>query len=272
MFYQKLLTENTPYVASVSSLGCFGAHRHHELEMLYCIAGGFDIRIENRPYNVAAGEAVFVGSMLSHEIGRTMPDSTVLLIEIGPLFLREHFSKLARCSFPCPLYRLDMYRNLRELLDETAGECTKNSGTSDLRITGNLYKICAFILDNLPDVTQVNGDRKNELRTITDIDKALELVYFHYREPITVEYAASLTGYGKSNFCKMFKNSVGMSFHAFLNNFRIKNAKYLLCENESTVGEIALMVGFSDSKTFCRVFKSLTGTTPGQYRDSRKTG
>ena len=36
-------------------------------------------------------------------------------------------------------------------------------------------------------------------------EKALELIYYSYKEQITVEQAAELTGYSKSNFCKIFK-------------------------------------------------------------------
>ena len=36
------------------------------------------------------------------------------------------------------------------------------------------------------------------------LQKALELIHSRYAEPITVEQAADITGYGKSNFCKIF--------------------------------------------------------------------
>ena len=42
------------------------------------------------------------------------------------------------------------------------------------------------------------------IHSVANIDNALELVYYHYNEKVTVDDAARLTGYGKSNFCKIF--------------------------------------------------------------------
>ena len=46
----------------------------------------------------------------------------------------------------------------------------------------------------------------------------------------------------------------------------LENARFYLDETALPVAEIAPLVGFIDSKTFCRVFKDMTGTSPGQYR------
>jgi len=81
-----------------------------------------------------------------------------------------------------------------------------------------------------------------------------------------VEDAAAVTGYGKSNFCKIFKNITGETFHDALNRRRVENACFYLRETAVTVTDIAPLTGFSDAKTLCRVFKAVTGMSPGQYR------
>jgi two-component system response regulator YesN len=44
-------------------------------------------------------------------------------------------------------------------------------------------------------------------------------------------------------------------------------ARRLLSEQVMTVGEVALQVGFTDTRYFSRVFKQLTGMTPSQYAE-----
>jgi YesN/AraC family two-component response regulator len=139
---------------------------------------------------------------------------------------------------------------------------------SDLIVTGNIYKICAYLLDGL-SLPEENGEtEKKDLRRVENIEKALELIYNDYSKNLTVDEAAAITGYGKSNFCKIFKNVVGDSFHTVLNKRRVSIAYELLKQTDLPIAVVAQDVGFSEPKSFCRVFKSITGMTPGSYRNT----
>ena len=104
------------------------------------------------------------------------------------------------------------------------------------------------------------------LRSVSNIEKALEHLYANYNKEHPVEDVAALCGYSKTNFCKIFKNITGTTFHSFLNSYRIKIACDLLRETNLPLDDIAAQVGFSDAKTLCRIFKSDTGITPGEFR------
>lgn len=79
-----------------------------------------------------------------------------------------------------------------------------------------------------------------------------------------------LCGYSKSNFCKIFKRITGEPFHGVLNGYRIRIACDLLDKTDYSVERIAGEVGFADTKTFCRVFKSVMGVTAGRFRKKDK--
>ena len=100
-------------------------------------------------------------------------------------------------------------------------------------------------------------------------EKAIELIHYNYKEPLPIEYVAEITGYSKSNFCKIFKKVVGESFHRALNRRRVECAAGLLDVTNLSVAEISEEVGFSESKAFCRVFKAIYGITPGEYRRAK---
>jgi AraC-like DNA-binding protein len=53
---------------------------------------------------------------------------------------------------------------------------------------------------------------------------------------------------------------------AYLNRYRITQAKRLLRETDQSITEIALTVGFSDSSYFSRVFRRETGLSPDAFR------
>jgi len=61
---------------------------------------------------------------------------------------------------------------------------------------------------------------------------------------------------------------LGTSFRAIRQDVLIEMSKSALAETNSSVIEIALHLGFSETSSFDRSFKKLTGQTPEQYRRS----
>jgi AraC-like DNA-binding protein len=63
--------------------------------------------------------------------------------------------------------------------------------------------------------------------------------------------------------------SEGSSYKAVESEALALLATHLLCEKQRTIQETAYEMGFSDTSTFHRAFKSWTGTTPSAYREKR---
>lgn len=275
MLYQKILMDEMPYCLILSELGEFAEHRHADIELSYCIKGSFDIIIDKKKYIINEGEVALISPMTSHAIPQSDDtDRLVFTIIVGSTFLRGHFSAFAKSVFSSPVLSLNDETQtsikMRELLDETIDIYKKPTRNSDLFITGNLYKMLAFLLNELTELSEDEQEEKRDLRMVANIEKALEMIYHDYAKNLTIEDAALATGYGKSNFCKIFKNIVGDSFHSVLNHQRVRSAYGLLSETTMSITEIAQEVGFGETKTFCRVFKDIAGVTPGVYRKTKK--
>ena len=271
MLYQKILMDEEPFQLRVSSFRAFEEHRHADMEWNYCLRGGFDIMVDKRLWHVGEGELALIGPMVSHEVPASEDrDRLVLTAIVGPTFLKKYFGRFSGVPFSSPVCPLrgdtEAQRCLRALLRETAELCQCPTAHSDLLLTGNLYKICAYLLRELSEPDAVPGREAGDLRRVANIEKALDLIHYDYAKPLTVELAAAATGYGKSNFCKIFKSVVGDSFHHVLNRCRIRNACTLLAETDMPISAVAQEVGFGETKTFCRVFREIMGMTPGMYR------
>lgn len=52
-------------------------------------------------------------------------------------------------------------------------------------------------------------------------------------------------------------------------NLRIERAKALLCQEGTSIADVALQCGFSHQEHLTRMFRRFTGTTPGRYRGTR---
>ena len=72
---------------------------------------------------------------------------------------------------------------------------------------------------------------------------------------------------------KLINNEFEVSFNEFVNRYRVKEAKDLL-ENDSrqkfSLNHISESAGFGSVGSFIRIFKDVTGKTPGQYREQIK--
>ena len=269
MIYQNLHLGDPPYFLASKSIAAFPAHTHIELEMFYCTQGSYELIIDRTKYTVSAGELAISGSMVPHEVLESNNGlcSYCVVLEIGPAMLGEYFTPIEKQAFPNPIFDLkqEKYKTLYELFNEVASLCQKPSDFSSLLIKGDIYKISAYILKEC--VTENSGSTvPRRLNFINTVEKSLEFIYNNYERKLTVEEVAENCGYSKSNFCKIFKTITGETFHNVLNNHRIKMSCILLKNSDHSVEHIATQVGFADSKSFCRIFKTLKGVSPGQYR------
>lgn len=65
---------------------------------------------------------------------------------------------------------------------------------------------------------------------------------------------------------RRFKAATGVSLLEYIQNLRIEEAKRLLETGNLPIDEIGTRVSYDDASFFRRLFKRLTGLTPGQYR------
>jgi AraC family transcriptional regulator len=67
-------------------------------------------------------------------------------------------------------------------------------------------------------------------------------------------------------FCRLFKQSTGMTPHQYLTQQRIERAKQLLRLPELTITRISEDCGFANQSHFAKYFRLRTGVSPQQFR------
>lgn len=267
MIYQDMMLGKHPYHVSLGPGKKCSEHLHPDIELTLCIRGSYEMRINKKNYRILPNQLTFTGSMIPHSmIGSCEPDTYLLLIELGPVLLLEYFEPFSKAAFEHPVFSLDQCDpKLSELLYETARICKNRNGMSELLIKGNLHKICYYLYQEFIIQSELRSSPEY-FRDIQKVEEAIELIHSQYHQPLTIAYVASLNQYSESHFCKIFKRITGITFHDALSRCRIKNACCLLRETTSPIAEIALQVGYTDTKSFSRVFKQYTGFTPRNYR------
>jgi len=275
VFYQE--RRAIPYSVTIArGMGSFQSHRHPDIELIMCLDGEFIATADEVQYPVSAGDIFFASSMMPHGIISTGCMKSSLLINIGPVFSTQLFSQIERLRTDAPVISHDDDREevqvFRHVLHEIIEERKNTRKVSEYMIIGSLYKVGACLIEIFGNENSEITSNIEYSRTYYAIEKAVETVHSRYNEQITVDEIAEATGYSKSSFCAIFKNSIGTSFHSYLNEFRIKTSCYLLSNTDIPISEVSDTVGFTDVKTFYRAFSRVMDTTPGIYRDSAHKG
>lgn len=151
------------------------------------------------------------------------------------------------------------------------GEAVQTNGIGEQYISRlfackSLKEMHGIISEMMQDICRANqkeGGEKDDL-----ISGIIAYVQENYRDPsLSVSALAEHFGFHSTYLSNVFKSKTGGGLFDFIKEVRINAAKTLLKENDETVTAIAEQCGFTNSKTFTRTFKSVTGLTPGKFRE-----
>ena len=81
-----------------------------------------------------------------------------------------------------------------------------------------------------------------------------------------VRRLARVSGVSAAHFARSFRQAFGVPPHRYLLTRRIERASALLRDTELSVTDIAFQTGWGSLGTFGRIFRDVTGHTPGAIR------
>lgn len=266
MRYEPMITRSESYRSYLWVGRDFGPHWHSEIEVLTCLEGSILVRAENRQYPLTPGQVLIIPGNEAHQFLSDNTNSRLMIQKFGYSLLGSDFTRI---QSSCLYFRLlDGPEELTSTLQKLTS-CLLSDGEITQE---NEWKMRAYVmllahsLRNVPSTYRPSENQINRTRRLAGIYPALDYVKEHFQEHITLDDAAKLTGYAKTYFCKHFKRVTGVSFHQYLNRYRISVACLLLEDPGLSVATIAEMTGFSSAKLFCRIFKETTNMTTSQYQ------
>lgn len=98
------------------------------------------------------------------------------------------------------------------------------------------------------------------------VTAAKQYVNAHLEEKIVLDEVAKYVHVSPYYFCKMFKQSTGMTLTEYVNRRRVERAKRRLLNPQTRVTEVAYDVGYQSLSQFNRSFLKYAGKSPTQFR------
>jgi AraC family transcriptional regulator len=87
----------------------------------------------------------------------------------------------------------------------------------------------------------------------------------HIDRHIALDELSNVARVSRFRFIRLFRASTGLTPMKYLESRRIEFARKLIRENNMSMAEIAVAVGFVDQSHFAKRFRRHAGCTPGQY-------
>lgn len=110
--------------------------------------------------------------------------------------------------------------------------------------------------------------KETNIKTLSNnnINTPIHYICAHFREDLSLESVAKITGFSTNYFCSKFKKNTGMSFKQFLTEQRLTYAVSLLSNTDLSITDIAMTSGFNSLSYFLKVFINKYKISPKEYK------
>jgi AraC-like DNA-binding protein len=261
---KKRLEITFPFVIWSSETVSFPLHWHDCFEMLFLTKGGMYLSVDGGFYEAGSGDLIMINSGLLHGFFDPSPGTSIIGMQFDITFFDEGFMYVRDWIFHNPVLGKNIlkdsaYTRLQTLLHEIDWEYHAKRIGYQLAVKSKLYELMLVILREIS---------KTNPQTLSPHSKQLfAFVFKHFDDPeLTLETAAEALHFNKFYFTRFFKKHTGYSFHSYLTHTRVNFAKRYLIESKMSITDTAFRTGFNSLQTFNRVFKTLTGLSPREYR------
>lgn len=230
-----------------------GEHWHDCWEMLFLESGSVTQICDSGITLFSAGDIILIAPKTVHSTIAGKGGSRIVVVQFDEaLWPGARESGYPAQSNP---YLPELTRLFRLLLEEFSG---RRDGFLNLT-HGALLQIFGY-LTRLSGVTMARSASYFKTKPI------FNYIDDHIGENITLEQAAHDLGYSPQYLTQLIKEYSGYSFKPYVDYVRIMAAVRLLKFEESTVGDVAERLGYSDVTAFSRAFKRVIGQSPRTFK------
>ena len=237
-------------------------HYHPHYEIYYMKDGNCRYSIDDRSFNVEAGDVVFIPKGIIHRTNYTTASHSRLLINFTDEYVPENILESLKESRY--LYRSrEITRNIEELFNKIEQEYSHPDEFTKALLrchTAEIFYLIARHPGTLEDATT-----GNEL-----IDGIVKYIKQNYMSDIKLSGVARMKSVSPEHLSRTFKTCTGFGFNEYVTLLRLRKAEEMIkCEPNMTISEIAYECGFNDGNYFSYKFKKLYGVSPIKIRNNQ---
>ncbi|MFD1631999.1 AraC family transcriptional regulator [Pseudopedobacter beijingensis] len=231
--------------------------------LIYCVDGRGYSEINNKVYDLGAGEFVIIPKGLNTKYYADgdnpwsfywfyFKDNDEIIKQILAFFYK--FNKNYKGFLEYGTERMALFNTVFDRL---------NKGYSD----DNLIMLNICLMNFLTSLSFIITEGETSFHKGQGrISQSIEKMNKHLETSISLETLAKDINLSVSQFSLLFKNRTGVSPIDYFNQLKIQNACKYLDNTSMQIKEIAYKIGIHDAAYFSRLFKKIKGVSPADYR------
>lgn len=234
-------------------------HLHNAAEVAWIQKGTAVLQVDGVAYTLSPGDAFMLFPNQIHAY-RSVGPETYLLYVIPVQMLAPFKDVFAEYVPENPVLRADA--QMAFCFAQLEQELLKKSPYGENMQGAYALLLAGYMLRNLR--LQKRQPAAGLVQRVT----AFCLANLH--RPLSLSILSEELHISKSHLSHLFVERMGISFTKYIHRLRVNEACARLKTTEEKIIDIAFAAGFSDVRTFNRVFLRYTGLSPGQYRKLNK--
>lgn len=236
------------------------SHYHDFYELYYLESGQRYLMVQDELFEIRGGQFVLFAPYVMH---RSYGDPDVPFKRIVVYFqpaevCSESLQHSLSYDNGIHLTEIQDCISIHSLLEMLLSE---EQSSSDFK-REYMHTILNLILLNMQ--RQFNPPAVPEQQT--PIGQVIDYIHKHYSEKITLEALSNRFYISQYHLCREFKRHTNCTIIQYINLTRIMNAQRRLMETSKSMTEVADITGFTNLTHFNRVFRSITGMSPSEYK------
>ena len=242
---------------------CYALHTHRHWSIGAITGGESSFLYRTDQYHVSAGTLVLMNPEWPHACNP---------IDNQPwayLMLYVDTAWLTRLRFEAGLLPSEDWQDLdtavitdpRQYQDYcTMADCLLDPGRDLLE---KQSRVAEYLLDLMQSLAEAPA--RGIPRPSGTLAAVAQYLDSHCTDEVSLDDLCGLSGYSPGHLVRAFRQSYGLTPHAYLINRRIQHGQSELKRGVS-IADAALNAGFADQAHFQRTFKRVVAATPNQYR------
>lgn len=244
----------------------FRPHAHEEFFIALTERGRATPTYRGDTHVIGPGDLIVLNPEETHAGGPTAEGSwTYRALYPGPDLMREIMAELPGAGPTLPEFGGDVVRD-REVTSRLRRyhRLSERPGSPFLERESHLTEALVLLVGRHgtpPQPPRTPGQERRAVRL------SREYLAEHAAENVTLPALARYAGLSPFHLCRVFREAVGMTPHAYQTQVRVRRAKSLLRAGLPTA-LVAAETGFYDQAHLTRQFKRIVGLTPGRYANA----
>lgn len=235
----------------------FPEHIHKDIEIIYVRSGIQRIQIKDKKYKITAGGAAVIFPDTVHSYLGDKSEADVLILICAPKIFGSLFPNLKKLRPISPIIDSSAIPSeLRFALEAIHSDKSKE-------IT---FSWMCVIMSYITGILQLETAEQPPVEDITF--KLIKYLDENFTDNITRLTLARRFNVSECYISKIFTDKFNINLRNYLGLLRAEYASALIRTTDETFTEISRLSGFESIRTFNRIFKTVYGMTPKEYKNN----